>query len=55
MILFRIVARVGRWRRRATSVLEEWSPIPFGGEQNPAYRSPGNFSLRCWRRAPVTP
>ena len=40
MGLFRLVARVGRWRRRATFVLEEWSPSSRkAGIQNPAYRS----------------
>ncbi len=37
------VARVGCWRRRASVVLEEWSPIRFGGGQNPAYRPSGVF------------
>ena len=45
MGLFRLVARVGRLRRRVTFVLEEWSPIPVRGEQNPAYRSPG---IKSW-------
>ena len=48
MGLFRLVARVGCWRRRATFVLEEWSPSPreSGDEQNPAYRPSGTFTCR---------
>lgn len=45
MGLLASVARVGCWRRRASVVLEEWSPIRFGGGQNPAYRPSGDFLL----------
>ena len=53
---FRLVARVGCWRRGATLVLEEWSRIPRfrEGGQNPAYRSPGSIFLRRWRSGGVT-
>jgi len=39
--VFPPVARVGCWRRRASVVLEEWSPIRASGGQNPAYRPSG--------------
>ena len=37
------VVRVGCLRRRASVVLEEWSPNPAGDGQNPAYRPSGAF------------
>ena len=56
MGLFRLVARVGRWRRRATFVLEEWSPIPFvRGWTEPGLQVPWRlFTARGgeWRAAP---
>src|SRR3954468_2578018 len=49
MGVFPLVARVGCLRGGAIRLLEEWSPIPFGGGQNPAYRPSGSsFSgSRC--------
>src|SRR3954468_17377373 len=44
MGVFPLVARVGCLRDGAIRLLEEWSPIPFGGGQNPAYRPSGIFS-----------
>ena len=38
------VVRVGCLRRRASVVLEEWSPSPVRGGQNPAYRPSGIIS-----------
>ena len=46
MGLFRLVARVGRWRVRATCPLEEWPHRRFGAGQNPAYRPSGKFPLQ---------
>src|SRR5579864_5706055 len=59
MICFRIVVRVGRARRSATSAPEEWPSPDFGQEQNPAYRPsdaqspsarPGTSPLSTQRR-----
>jgi hypothetical protein len=44
---FRPVARVGRVRRAAMRVPEEWSSRLSQGGQNPAYRPSGIFRLRA--------
>src|SRR5690606_29745390 len=41
-----VVVRVGRARRLATGVPEEWSSPPSRAEQNPAYRPSGVFPFR---------
>jgi hypothetical protein len=38
---FQAAARVGRERRRATGVPEEWPSLPAKAGQNPAYRPSG--------------
>jgi hypothetical protein len=48
----RPAARVGRKRRIARCVPDEWPSNPARGGQNPAYRLSGNFSVgrfRHWR------
>src|SRR4051812_3188725 len=45
MGVFPLVARVGCLRGGAIRLLEEWSPIPARGGQNPAYRPSGIFSF----------
>ncbi len=48
---FRAAARVGRARRPATGVPDEWSSptLPMGGSgQNPAYKPSGLFSTGCF-------
>src|SRR5687768_10257570 len=51
MGLFRLAARVGRWRDGAIRPVEEWSPIPRfrEGGQNPAYRPSGASFYSHWR------
>src|SRR3954468_24665414 len=46
MGVFPLVARVGCLRGGAIRLLEEWSPIPARGGQNPAYRPSGNSLTR---------
>ncbi len=45
MGLFRLVARVGRWRGKATCLLEEWSPIPPKPLGNGGWTEPGLQAL----------
>ncbi len=52
MGLFRLVARVGRWRRRATFVLEEWSPIlAASGDDRTRLTGPLAIFRHCERPA----
>src|SRR5690349_17250666 len=54
MGLFRLVARVGCLSGGAIRRLEEWSPNPARGEQNPAYR-PSGVLVEGLRHRPAPP
>ena len=50
---FRAAVRVGRARRPATDVPDEWPSIAFGRGQNPAYRPSGAKLPLTTRRRPA--